>query len=217
GSADWVAVEEPAGVLRVLHRGVDIGSSAWQLSGAHNAENALAALLACRAVGVEPAVAIEALGRFGGVRRRLQRLGAFAGVQLFDDFAHHPTAIRRTLEGVRRRAGVQRVIAVLEPRSNSMKLGIYQGALGPALAGADLAWVMRPAGLKWDLAAEFQPLSHVSVRDDTATIVREILAAGRPGDAVVVMSNGDFQGIHTALREGLEGRGDSGTDGPGPH
>ncbi|MEO8445403.1 MAG: UDP-N-acetylmuramate:L-alanyl-gamma-D-glutamyl-meso-diaminopimelate ligase, partial [Gammaproteobacteria bacterium] len=122
--AVWVGVEEPAGTLRVLHGRQEVGRCQWQLSGTHNAENAVAALLAARAVGVEPRVAIEAIGRFRGVQRRLQRLGEFGGVQVFDDFAHHPTAIRRTLEGIRQRAGVQRVIAVFEPRSNSMKLGV---------------------------------------------------------------------------------------------
>lgn len=204
GAADWVGLDDPPGTLRVLHDGAEAGSCPWQLSGTHNAENAVAALLACRAVGVPPATAIEALGRFGGVRRRLQRLGSFNGVQLFDDFAHHPTAIRRTLEGVRRRAGVQRVIAAFEPRSNSMKLGVYEGALSPALAAADLAWVLRPAGLRWDMGAEFSAAPQVQLRDDTAAIAREILAVARPGDAIVVMSNGDFQDIHTSLRKGLE-------------
>ena len=204
--ADWTGVEDPAGTLRVLHGGREVGRCAWQLSGAYNAENAVAALLAARAVGVEPAVAIEAIGSFRGVQRRLQRLGDFGGVQLFDDFAHHPTAIRRTLEGVRQRAGVRRVIAVFEPRSNSMKLGVYKGVLAPALGAADQAWVLRPAGLKWDFDAEFQTDSRIRLCDDTETIIEGIVAAGKPGDAVVVMSNGDFQGIHGALRRALGSR-----------
>ncbi|MCL4791663.1 MAG: UDP-N-acetylmuramate:L-alanyl-gamma-D-glutamyl-meso-diaminopimelate ligase, partial [Gammaproteobacteria bacterium] len=134
---------------------------------------------------------------------RLQRIGNFRGVQLFDDFAHHPTAIRRTLEAIRRRADVRRVIAVFEPRSNSMKLGVYQDTLAAALSAADLAWILRPAGLQWDLDAEFRDAPQVRVCSDTATIVREIAAAGQPGDAVVVMSNGDFQGIHGQLAGAL--------------
>jgi UDP-N-acetylmuramate: L-alanyl-gamma-D-glutamyl-meso-diaminopimelate ligase len=201
--ADWLAIEAPAGTLRVLHQGQEVGRCQWQLSGAHNAENAVAALLAARAVGVDPAVALEAIGRFRGVQRRLQRLGEFGGVQVFDDFAHHPTAIRRTLEGIRQRAGVQRVIAVFEPRSNSMKLGIYQGALAPALGAADQAWVLRPEGLKWDLDAEFRADPRIRVCPDIESIIDGVVAAGRPGDAVVVMSNGDFQGIHGALSRAL--------------
>jgi len=205
-AAAWVALEEPAGTLRILHEGREVGRCQWQLSGAHNAENAVAALLAARAVGVDPKVALEAIGKFRGVQRRLQSVGEFGGVQVFDDFAHHPTAIRRTLEGVRMRAGVQRVIAVFEPRSNSMKLGVYQGALAPALGTADQAWVLRPAGLQWDLDAEFRADPRIRVCPDIGTIIDGIVASGRPGDAVVVMSNGDFQGIHGALGEALGSR-----------
>ena len=205
-SAEWVALEDPAGTLRILNDGREIGRCQWQLAGAHNAENAVAALLAARAVGIEPAVALEAIGRFKGVQRRLQRLGEFGGVQVFDDFAHHPTAIRRTLEGIRKRAGVERVIAVFEPRSNSMKLGVYQGALAPALSAADEAWVLRPAGLKWDLDAEFGGNGRIRLCPDTESIIDGIVANGRPGDAVVVMSNGDFQGIHGRLGKALGSR-----------
>ena len=204
--AEWVALEDPAGTLRVLQDGKEVSRCQWQLSGTHNAENALAALLAARAVGVDLKVAIEAIGRFRGVQRRLQSLGDFGGVQVFDDFAHHPTAIRRTLEGVRKRAGVQRVIAVFEPRSNSMKLGVYQGALAPALGAADQAWVLRPAGLKWDMDAEFSADPRIRVCPDIDAIINGIVANGRPGDAVVVMSNGDFQGIHGALGKALGSR-----------
>ena len=201
--ADWTASEDPPGTLSIRHDNEEVGRCDWQLSGAHNAENALAAFLAAVSVGVVPAVAIEAIGRFGGVRRRLQRIGDFGGVQLFDDFAHHPTAIRRTLEAVRRRADVRRVIAVFEPRSNSMKLGIYKDTLAAALSAADLAWILRPGGLRWDLDAEFRDAPQVRVCADTAAIVRELAAAGQAGDAVVVMSNGDFQGIHGQLATAL--------------
>ncbi len=206
GGDGWVALEDPAGTLRIFSDGREVGHCQWQLSGAHNAENAVAALLAARAAGVEPRVAIEAIGRFRGVQRRLQRVGEYAGVQLFDDFAHHPTAIRRTLDGVRRRQGVARVIAVFEPRSNSMKLGVYQGQLAPALAAADRAWLLRPSGLKWDLDAEFTGNDRVQIRPDVSAIVAGITADARPGDAVVVMSNGDFQGIHGKLGEALGSR-----------
>jgi len=204
--AEWMAIEEPAGTLQIHHQGREVGSCQWQLSGAHNAENALAALLAARSVGVETAVALEAIARFQGVQRRLQLVGEFDGVRVFDDFAHHPTAIRRTLEGVRRRDNVQRVIAVFEPRSNSMKLGVYKGALSPALSAADAAWILRPHGLKWDLEAEFRDDPGVHLCPDTESIVGGIVAAVRPGDAVVIMSNGDFQGIHATLKTALGSR-----------
>jgi UDP-N-acetylmuramate: L-alanyl-gamma-D-glutamyl-meso-diaminopimelate ligase len=205
-NAEWIAIEEPAGALQLLHQGLEVGNCQWQMSGTHNAENAVAALLATRAVGVEPALALDAIASFRGVQRRLQRLGEFGGVQVFDDFAHHPTAIRRTLEGIRRRADVHRVIAVFEPRSNSMKLGVYQGALSPALSAADEAWVLRPTGLKWDLDAEFRDDAGVRLCSDVEAIISGIVAAARPGDAVVVMSNGDFQGIHATLSKALGSR-----------
>jgi len=204
--AEWVAIEDPPGTLQIHRQGREIGRCQWLLSGAHNAENAVAALLATRAVGVEPAVALDAIAKFRGVQRRLQLLGEFDGVQVFDDFAHHPTAIRRTLEGIRRRVNVQRVIAVFEPRSNSMKLGVYKGALSPALSAADEAWVLRPPGLKWDLDAEFRDDPAVRLCPDTESIVSGIVAAARPGDAVVIMSNGDFQGIHATLNKALGSR-----------
>ena len=114
-----MAIEDPAGTLIVHQSDREVGRCQWQLAGAHNAENAIAALLAARAVGVDTRIALEAIGKFKGVQRRLQPVGEFNGVRIFDDFAHHPTAIRRTLEGIRRRDGVQRVVAVFEPRSNA--------------------------------------------------------------------------------------------------
>src|SRR5690606_4996023 len=110
-----------------------------------------AAFLAALHVGVDAQAALRGIESFAGVRRRLQLLGDFGGVRLIDDFAHHPTAIRRTIEGLRARPGVQRVIAVFEPRSNSMKLGVWHAALVEALGLADLAWIHRPDGLQWDL------------------------------------------------------------------
>ena len=201
--ADWTACEDPPGTLSILHgerRDRSLRLAVVRCAQCRECPGGPARAVS---VGVAPAVAIEAIGRFGGVRRRLQRIGDFGGVQLFDDFAHHPTAIRRTLEAVRRRADVRRVIAVFEPRSNSMKLGIYRDTLAAALSAADLAWILRPAGLRWDLDAEFREAPQVRVCADTATIVRELAAAGQPGDAVVVMSNGDFQGIHGQLATAL--------------
>jgi UDP-N-acetylmuramate: L-alanyl-gamma-D-glutamyl-meso-diaminopimelate ligase len=206
GTGDWVGREEPAGTFRLAHGDAEVGAVPWQLSGAHNAENAVAALLAAAEVGVEPAVALQAIGSFRGVARRLQLLGEFDGVQLFDDFAHHPTAIRRTLEGLRRRPGVRRVLAVFEPRSNSMKLGVYREPLAAAFDGADAAWIHRSPGLAWDVGEVFAGRSRCHVAGELDAIVTEVAAASRPGDAVVVMSNGAFGDVRTRLATALADR-----------
>ncbi len=203
--ADWVGLTEPNGVLRVLHAGTEIGQCAWRLPGAHNAENAVAALLAARHLGVSPDQAIAAIATFPGVRRRLQHLGCFGGVDLYDDFAHHPTAIRRTLEGFQAPGG-GRVLAVLEPRSNSMRLGVFREPLAEALARAARSWVYRPPGLSWDLDATFADSPAVAVSGDVGEIVDAVAGTAQPGDAVIVMSNGDFQQLHGRLSEALSAR-----------
>jgi UDP-N-acetylmuramate: L-alanyl-gamma-D-glutamyl-meso-diaminopimelate ligase len=206
GDAEWTGREEPAGTFRLAEGGREVGAVAWQLSGAHNAENATAAFLAAREFGVDAATALDAIGRFRGVARRLQLVGEFGGVTLYDDFAHHPTAIARTLDGVRRRPGVRRVIAVFEPRSNSMKLGVYREPLVAAFAGADATWIHQVPGLAWDLAATFAPEPRARVVASLDEIVAGVAAASRPGDAVVVMSNGAFGGIHARLGAALAAR-----------
>jgi UDP-N-acetylmuramate: L-alanyl-gamma-D-glutamyl-meso-diaminopimelate ligase len=206
GAGDWIGREEPAGTFRLAQGDTEVGAVPWQLSGAHNAENAVAALLAAAEVGVKPTVALEAIGSFRGVARRLQLLGEFEGVRLFDDFAHHPTAIRRTLEGLRRRPGVRRVLAVFEPRSNSMKLGVYREPLAEAFDGADAAWIHRSPGLAWDVGEVFAGRSRCHVVDDLGAIVAGVVAESRPGDAVVVMSNGAFGDVRTRLGKALAAR-----------
>jgi UDP-N-acetylmuramate: L-alanyl-gamma-D-glutamyl-meso-diaminopimelate ligase len=178
----------------------------WQLSGAHNAENAVAALLAAAEVGVAPEAALAAIGSFRGVARRLQLLGEFGGVRIFDDFAHHPTAIRRTLEGLRRRPGVGRVLAVFEPRSNSMKLGVYREPLAAAFDAADAAWIHRSPGIAWDVGEVFAGRPRCHVAGDLGAMVAEVTAASQAGDAVVVMSNGAFGDVRTRLCEALAAR-----------
>lgn len=174
------------------------------LPGMHNAENAAAAALAAHRAGVELDAATAALDEFRGVKRRLELLGEFAGVAVYDDFAHHPTAIRRTLEAARP-TGDGRLLAVLEPRSNSMKLGAHRAGLAAALADADAVWAYQPADLPWSLGDELASLPACEVCTDTAALVSSVAAAARPHDAVVVMSNGGFEGVHqrlcAALRE----------------
>jgi UDP-N-acetylmuramate: L-alanyl-gamma-D-glutamyl-meso-diaminopimelate ligase len=200
--ADWTGSTDGS-VYRAWHRGESIGEAAWQLAGSHNAENATAALAAAIHLGVPPAKALKALASFGGVRRRLELRGNFRGVALYDDFAHHPTAISRTIQGLRQ-ASPGRVLVVLEPRSNTMRMGVHRQQLARALAEADAIWVLRPADLDWSLDDALAGLPAVQIHDQIQAIVAEVAAMAVAGDRVVVMSNGGFQGIHALLAEALD-------------
>ena len=198
--ADWRAERSADDGLKVFNGKKPVGQSDFGLSGQHNLENALAAILACRHAGVPIESALQAVASFKGVKRRLEHLGTFAGISLYDDFAHHPTAIERTLHGL---AGSGRVMAVLELRSNSMKLGAHCAHLPDALKPADHAWVFRPDDIQWSLEDTLKGMDSVSIRDSVDSIVADVVAASQAGDAVVVMSNGNFQGIHARLRDAL--------------
>jgi UDP-N-acetylmuramate: L-alanyl-gamma-D-glutamyl-meso-diaminopimelate ligase len=161
--------------------------------------NALAALGAARHAGVRPEQAIEALGSFQGVRRRMQLRGRARGVEVYDDFAHHPTAIRVTLEGLRQRHRSARILAVFEPRSNTLKAGAMKDALPGSFAAADQVYVYG-SGLAWDPATVFAPLgARARCLSDLDALVAAIAAEARAGDRVLVMSNGAFGGIHEKL------------------
>lgn len=201
-AADWSATSD-AGSFRLHRGGEQLDHSDWQLAGRHNAENALAALLAARTAGVEVPRALAAIADFPGVKRRLERVGCWAGVSLYDDFAHHPTAIRRTLAALRATLQPRRILVVMEPRSNTMKLGVHRQTLAPALAGADRSWVLAPDGLDWNLAEALAVLPSVTVCHDVESIVSAVGAAARSGDTVVIMSNGGFQGMRQRLAEAL--------------
>jgi UDP-N-acetylmuramate: L-alanyl-gamma-D-glutamyl-meso-diaminopimelate ligase len=206
GTAEGWEAEAPAadGSFGIQLRGKRQGRLKWQMLGAYNRMNALAAIAAARHVGVAPQEAMDALARFSGVRRRLQLRGQAAGVSVYDDFAHHPTAIQVTLQGLRERVGQGRILAVLEPRSNTMKRGVLKDALPGSLAQADRVYVYN-AGLGWDAATLFAPLgSRARSLDDLEALVRAIAADARPGDSVLIMSNGGFGGIHTKLLERLQ-------------
>jgi UDP-N-acetylmuramate: L-alanyl-gamma-D-glutamyl-meso-diaminopimelate ligase len=198
GAADFSRFE-------VLEDGRPVGTVQWPLIGAHNMENALAAIAAARHAGVEVPRSLEALQGFKGIARRMQLRGEVNGIRVYDDFAHHPTAIATTIDGLRRRAGAARIIAVLEPRSHTMRMGVHQHTLAPALAGADEVWLYTPADLGWDTAAV---LGALGVRGhgshDVDTLARELARAARPGDQVLVMSNGGFGGLHGKLLAELE-------------
>ena len=152
------------------------------------------------------AQAIAALGRFRNVKRRLEVRGSVNGVTVYDDFAHHPTAIELTIAGLRSKVGKARILAVLEPRSNTMKMGVMKDSLGPSLRGADLVFCYTN-GIGWDAQAALAPLGAQAVtHDDLAQLVAAVVSAARPGDHVLVMSNGGFGGVHDKLLQALSAR-----------
>jgi len=213
--AEWTAdVEEGAGRrFTVAREGRVVGSVEWTLIGAHNVMNALAAIGAAHHVGVAPERAVLALKRFRGVKRRMEVRGLIGGITVYDDFAHHPTAIETTLRGLRAQVGAARVIAVLESRSNTMRLGVHREHLAAALGLADAVWFFVPPDLGWDLRAAVVSLgSRAHYAASVEELVRGITAAARPGDHVLIMSNGGFGGLHDKLLTALRHRG---TDSPG--
>ena len=160
-------------------------------------------MAAARHAGIAPAQAIAALGSFSGVKRRMELIGQARGVNVYDDFAHHPTAIRTTLDGLRQRAGGARILAVLEPRSNTMRLGVMKDALASSLAAADAVYVY-DARLGWDAAEALRPLgSRAHCVNELDALVAQIARDARPGDHVVIMSNGGFDGLHAKLLKRL--------------
>jgi UDP-N-acetylmuramate: L-alanyl-gamma-D-glutamyl-meso-diaminopimelate ligase len=192
-----------------VRRGTErVGRCRLPLAGRHNRANAIAAIAAAEHVGVAPADAIASLGRFGGVRRRLEVRGTAAGVVVIDDFAHHPSAIETTIDGLRARlAHGQRILAVVEPRSNTMKLGAMKAALPGSLEGAERTFCFA-GGLGWDAAEALAPLgARASVHHDLGELVAAVAAEARAGDRVLVMSNGGFGGVHQKLLDALAGRG----------
>jgi UDP-N-acetylmuramate: L-alanyl-gamma-D-glutamyl-meso-diaminopimelate ligase len=196
----------------VLQRGELVGRVEWELSGLHNQMNALAAIAAAEHVGVAPAEAARALGSFRNVRRRMELRGTVeqggGAITVYDDFAHHPTAIRTTLDGLRKKldaAGKQseRILAAFEPRSNTMKLGVMAAQLPWSLEAADLSFC-HTAGLDWDAAAALAPMGdRAQVAGAIEPLVKQIVAAARPGDHIVCMSNGGFGGVHDKLLAAL--------------
>ncbi|MFJ1299725.1 UDP-N-acetylmuramate:L-alanyl-gamma-D-glutamyl-meso-diaminopimelate ligase [Pseudomonadota bacterium AL_CKDN230030165-1A_HGKHYDSX7] len=210
--AGWNAGPPDAdGAFDVRRAGTSAGTVRWTLSGEHNRMNALAALAAAEHVGVEAAAGIEALSRFGGVKRRMELRGTVEGVRVYDDFAHHPTAIDTTIAGLRRQVGDARILAVLEPRSNTMKLGTMAARLPAALSQADLVFCYGAHegkhALGWDPAQVLAPLGErASSHDDLDALVRAVAAAARPGDNILVMSNGGFGGVHGKLLDALRAR-----------
>ncbi|MBX3658567.1 MAG: UDP-N-acetylmuramate:L-alanyl-gamma-D-glutamyl-meso-diaminopimelate ligase [Ramlibacter sp.] len=201
--SDFSAAGEPD-AFDVLLRGQPVARVEWALGGVHNQLNALAAIAAADHVGVAPAQAAAALGRFKNVRRRMEVRGVANGITVYDDFAHHPTAIRTTVDGLRRKVGAARILAVFEPRSNTMKLGAMKAQLPWSLEQADLAFC-HSGGLDWDASDALAPLgprAHVASSIDG--VLAQVTAAARPGDHILCMSNGGFGGIHARLLDLLQ-------------
>jgi len=187
----------------VLRGGLKIARVEWGLLGEHNQLNALAAMAAAEHVGVVPEISARALASFRNVRRRLELRGVAAGVSVYDDFAHHPTAMRTTIEGLRKKVGAARILAVFEPRSNTMKLGAMKAQLPWALEEADLSFC-HSGGLTWDAGQALAPMgARAIVVPSIAELVSRVAGAARSGDHILCMSNGGFGGIHDKLLEAL--------------
>ena len=208
----WTPVEEfgtAAGwniddANHVTFNGKAQGTLQWELMGEHNRMNALAALAAARHSGVPIAQGLAALSEFKNVKRRMEVRGTVKGITVYDDFAHHPTAIATTVEGLRHKVGKARILAVLEPRSNTMKLGVMKDALPASLKDADAVFCYG-ANLGWDARSALAPLgSKAQVSDDLNELVNAIAAMAKPGDQILVMSNGGFGGIHEKLLQRLQ-------------
>ena len=207
-SSQWALQPQSKDYSRfaISFAGESRGDVSWDLIGRHNAENALAAVACANNVGVESGLACRALADFKSVKRRLQLRGSVNGVNVYDDFAHHPTAITATLEALRSSVGPDsRIIAVLEPRSNTMRMGVHSDTLAASLAAADMVYMFQPEGLKWDLAASLKPLGEgIFISTSVDSIVEELVNGIGSGDQVLVMSNGGFQGIHEKILKTLE-------------
>jgi UDP-N-acetylmuramate: L-alanyl-gamma-D-glutamyl-meso-diaminopimelate ligase len=202
----WNASVVGRGSFQVFNQGRPMGLLRSELQGEHNLQNALAAIAAAHAAGVDPARAIESLAGFKGVRRRMELRGTAAGVAVWDDFAHHPTAIATTVSGLRTQVGSARILAVLEPRSSTMRAGLMKDRLPASLEQADRIFCFS-ANLGWDVAAALAPLGdRARIESDLDQLVGAILAEAQPGDQVLVMSNGGFGGIHERLLASLSMR-----------
>ena len=209
------ALREEPGVLRargephvfdVLRGSLKIGRVEWSLQGEHNQLNALAAIAAAEHVGVAPEAAAASLAQFKNAKRRMERIGTAGGVVVYDDFAHHPTAIRNTVGGLRQQVGVARVLAVFEPRSNTMKLGAMKAQLPWALEDADLSFCLQ-GNYGWDARDALAPMgAQATVADSVDALVAAVVAAARPGDHLLCMSNGGFGGIHGKLLAALRAK-----------
>lgn len=203
---DWTArlLQADGSAFQVLRAGQPVGDVDWPLLGRHNVMNALAAIASAAAVEVDPAAVLPSLAGFASVKRRMELLGRHAGITVYDDFAHHPTAIATTLEGLRARVGEARIVVAMEPRSNSMRLGAHADALGPSLALADLVVFLHRPELAWDAGRVVEALRGEGVTTaDADALIAALHERTRAGDHVVFMSNGGFDGAPRRFLEAL--------------
>ncbi len=202
----WKAIKQvkDGSVFDVYFEGEKVGQVNWDLVGDHNVNNALMAVASARHVGVTPDLACEALGKFINTKRRLEFKGEVNGVTVYDDFAHHPTAIDLTLGGLRNKVGDKKIIAVLEPRSSTMKLGVHKDTLAASLHAADAVYLFQPDNISWSVDEVAQQCAQPAfTHNNIDTFVDMIVAEAQPGDQILVMSNGGFEGIHGKLLEKL--------------
>ncbi|MFT6311227.1 MAG: UDP-N-acetylmuramate: L-alanyl-gamma-D-glutamyl-meso-diaminopimelate ligase [Porticoccus sp.] len=182
------------------------GQVNWLLLGDHNVSNAMAAVVAARHIGIAPSNAIESLTKFEGVKRRMEVIGEIDGVTIYDDFAHHPTAIATTLAGLRAKTGNGRIIAVLEPRSNTMQMGVHKDELCDSVKDADLVYWYQTAGLQWSLSDAVKSYERQSVVNSVDVLVSQLCEHATAGDSILIMSNGGFEGIYKKLLAALNNR-----------
>jgi len=200
----WASAGKQDSELVLTIKGAHAGSTVWAQQGEHNRCNAAAAIAAASYAGVAPQVALDALSRFKGVRRRMEQIASVRGITVYDDFAHHPTAIETTLQGLRSSAPEGRILAVIEPRSNTMKMGVWADSLARSLQNADRTFCYTK-GLGWDPALALAPLGNrASCHEQLDALVQAICNQAQTGDRIVVMSNGGFGGIHGLLAKALE-------------
>jgi UDP-N-acetylmuramate: L-alanyl-gamma-D-glutamyl-meso-diaminopimelate ligase len=205
GNSQWNAelVKADGSQFKVCFEGIEQGFVDWALTGDHNVYNAMSAIVAAIHIGIQPSAAIEALAAFKNVKRRMEVIAKINGVTLYDDFAHHPTAIETTLNGLRNQVGQERIIAIVEPRSNTMRLGVHTETLALSLHNADMAILFQPENLGWDLSGLLKYAGNIEIYKTLDEIIDKLKLEARYGGHFVLMSNGSFGGIYQRLREAL--------------
>ena len=204
-TATWKAelFKDDGGRFSVVFEQQEQGLVIWQLTGMHNVYNALAAVAAARHVGILPVDAIAALNRFKNVKRRMEVIAKIRGVTVYDDFAHHPTAIQMTLEGLRKHVGEEKIIAVVEPRSNTMRMGVHRHVLAESLALADRTLIYQPENFSWDLSELKNCANNIKICTSIDEIMTELQQEVAPNSHFLMMSNGSFGGIYQRLQNEL--------------
>ncbi|MCX7102008.1 MAG: UDP-N-acetylmuramate:L-alanyl-gamma-D-glutamyl-meso-diaminopimelate ligase [Methylobacter sp.] len=203
--AQWNAqlVKADGSQFKVLFENIEQGCVEWSLTGDHNVYNALSAIVAAKHVGILPKDSITALSQFKNVKRRMEVLASINGVTIYDDFAHHPTAIQTTLDGLRKQVGEERIIAIVEPRSNTMRLGVHTKTLAESLGNADLAIIYQPEAMNWDLSQLKNYANNIEICISLEQIITKLKFEARYGGHYVLMSNGSFGGIYQRLQDEL--------------